>query len=260
MRNLYIRDNLEINRDRLLYTKYGRLISSLISIALLSFIFYEAYNTDILLLKYILAALFVVFAFVIKLCKLLYLPKWKVIMVFILKILIFIEPYRYFIALLFVFFPLVLYQLTSGNPNMLPAIKFDVITVSGVLGGIVLTAATLRFRNINRENRRRLLIVALMFAVATILLVIAAINLQLVTIIDSSSANATNTSSTEFSRGYSFWIGAIGFYGGTFAFAFAIIDLLFAILHIIGINKKYNRKSKLKGLKSKQPQRKENNR
>ena len=144
-----------------------------------------------------------------------------------------ISPYRYLIALFFVFIPLVFYQFSrSIGQKIVPLINFDVVTVAGVLGGLVMTVAA--SGRVNKRVRRKFLVVAVTFVLATALLVIAAVNLTLVDLLNSIDLNTREWSVTGFTRWYSFWIAAIGYYAGTFAFAYALIDLLFALWFIIG--------------------------
>jgi hypothetical protein len=233
MLNLYIRDNLSILRDKLLNLKYGRIISTVICLLIIIFIFYIFTQTHTLLIQTVLLFLILILILLFFYFKLIQLSTLKVLKGYFKKMLAFIESFRWMIALLVVFVPLAFYQLSSSAEGKFPAINFDVITVSGVLGGLVLTAAT--FRRVKKQTSRKLFWVAIYFIIATILLVIAAVNLQLVDLLNGIDLNVRQMDSVGFSRFYSFWLGALGFYGGTYAFAYAIIDLLFSLFHVAGI-------------------------
>ncbi len=149
------------------------------------------------------------------------------------RILKAIHPYRFWIALLFVFVPLVFYQISrSVEQKVVPLVNFDVVTVAGILGGLVMAVAT--SGRINKRIRHKFLRVAVWFLLATTLLVIAAVNLTVVDLLKGIELNVRDWSVIGFTRWYSFWIGAGGFYAGTFIFAYALIDLLFVLGDMVG--------------------------
>ena len=143
-----------------------------------------------------------------------------------------IYPYRFLLAVVLVFLPLFFYQIyQSIDPNKTQFIRFDIITVAGILGGLVMTVAT--SGRINRRVRRKYLMVAIAFLLATILLVIAAVNFTWFGLQGEIDLSVIEWSSGGFVRWYSFWVTVIGFYGGMLIFAYALIDLLFVLWYTV---------------------------
>jgi hypothetical protein len=122
--------------------------------------------------------------------------------------------------------------LFSKEHNTVPStVEFNIITVSGLLGGLVIAAA--RSHNNNDPTYKELISIGQKFILAMILLILFAVGyfmqLQVTGEVD---INQFEFSNQGIARGVSFWLMLPCFYGGTSIFALALVDLMVTLRNI----------------------------
>ena len=134
---------------------------------------------------------------------------------------------------LFFFVPFALYYLTGGEfLDRPPALDVGVVAVSAALGGLVLNAGL----NLKGSKRRETVQVAQKFIAVVILMIVFLPALHFVELMDGIVLDSFQPDSIEaWVRGFFFWVGALSFYAGIGLFIIALVDLVFAMIGIDGI-------------------------
>lgn len=215
-----------------------RIVFTVICFGLSVFLLFRLFRTQSTMLQILFLIIIFLSIWLLVYFRLAFFPAKKIFK----TVIWYTEPYKLAIALLFVFVPLVFYILSSSSPTTVPPINVDIIDVAGILGGFSLTAAV--FPKVDRRMRGRLFVVALLFAIATALLVIGALNLQSINLQGGINLAKKQFDSQGVARWYTYWLTVVGFYGGTLSFAYAIIDLLFVIANLAGLKKQPPNKRK----------------
>ena len=134
---------------------------------------------------------------------------------------------------LFFFIPFALYFLTGVELLDRPqALDVGIVTISAALGGLVLNAGL----NLKGSKRKETVQVAQKFIAVVILMIVLLPALHFVELMDGIVLDSFQPDSIEaWFRGFFFWVGAISFYAGIGLFIIALVDLVFAMIGIDGI-------------------------